>query len=217
MKRVAILLAGCGNKDGSEIHESVYTILALSKAGVEIVYYAPDREQYHVLNYLTGKPMQEKRNILLESARISRGIIKPLSQANLNEFDALIMPGGAGAGKNFCDFAFKGTDGSMEPDVEKFIMAVHEAGKPIGAICIIPAILMLMFRNSGLKITPGLDREWLKEGKKMGVEVELKSSSEITVDETLRIVSTPAFMNDAPFAEVYLGIEKLVEKITEWI
>ncbi|MBN2830481.1 MAG: isoprenoid biosynthesis glyoxalase ElbB [Candidatus Cloacimonetes bacterium] len=217
MKRVALLLAGCGNRDGSEIHESVYTILALSKAGAEIVYFAPDREQYHVLNYLTGKPMPEKRNILLESARISRGNIKPISQANLNDFDALIMPGGAGAGKNFCDFIIKGTDGTMMPDVKEFIMAVHKAGKPIGAICIIPAILMLMFKNTGLKITPGLDKEWLNTGKKMGVEVEMKSSSEITVDEKFRIVSTPAFMNDAPFNEVYQGIEKLVNKILEWI
>lgn len=215
MKRVAILLAGCGNRDGSEIYESTFTVLALSKAGAEIVFVAPDRDQAEVDDYVNNGTKDEARNILQESARIARGDIKPLNAVRLNDFDALIMPGGAGVAKNFSSFFTDGIEGIVKPDIAEFLTSVRNAGKPIGSICISPVILMLLFRDSGLKVTTGLDSEWVEKAKKLGVETTLKPSTEIIVDEEMKVVSTPAFMNDASFADVAIGIEKLVNKVLE--
>src|SRR6056297_1897233 len=136
MKTIGILLSGCGVYDGVEIHEAVLTLLALDRKGTKIVAMAPDADQYHVVNHLTGEATKEKRSVLIESARITRGEIRHLQSVQTSELDALIIPGGFGAAKNLSDFANKGKDAKALPEVSRIIIEMADAGKPIGAICI---------------------------------------------------------------------------------
>ena len=141
MAKVGVLLSGCGVFDGSEIHEAVLTLLTLDRAGAEIVCMAPNMDQAHVINHLTQEVMNEKRNVLVESARIARGEIKDLQEVQAPDIDALIIPGGFGAAKNLSDFAFKGTAATVHPEVERLLNDMVAAGKPVGAICIAPGDL----------------------------------------------------------------------------
>ena len=118
-KKVGVLLSGCGVYDGSEIHETVLTLLALDRAEVEIICMAPNMNQLHVINHVTQEVLDEKRNVLVESARIARGDIKDLNDVRASDLDALIIPGGFGAAKNLSDFALKGQEASVHPQVQR--------------------------------------------------------------------------------------------------
>ena len=141
MVRVGVLLSGCGVFDGAEIHEAVLTLLALDIAGAEIVCMAPDMDQMHVINHLSGKPVEgATRNVLVEAARIARGQIRDMAEVNVTNVDALIFPGGFGVAKNLCTFATEGPGCSVNPEVSRLVGRMHEAGKPIGFVCIAPAM-----------------------------------------------------------------------------
>src|SRR6058998_875320 len=138
-KKIGVVLSGCGVMDGSEIHESVLTLLAIDRAGGEAVCMAPNIKQHHVINHLTGEESKgEARNVLTESARIARGKVRDVAGVKASEVDALIFPGGYGAAKNLCDYAFKGPGCSVYPDVAQLANDVHAAGKPIGVVCVAP-------------------------------------------------------------------------------
>lgn len=213
MKKYCMLLFGCGNKDGAEINEAVFCLLALSQQGIEVDMFAPDREQYDTINYLTGEAEKHKLNILQESARIARGEIQPLSKLNPDNYAALILPGGYGALKNSTNFGVENHKLQLLDDVSQVIKAFHKAKKPLGAVCIYPSVLAILFKETRIKITTGLNPESKKLIDFTKAEVILADSDEIVVDETHRIVSTAAFMNDASLAKVYTGIFKMVEKM----
>ncbi len=216
MTRVAVCLSGCGFLDGAEIQESVYTLLSLSQEGAEAICCAPDVEQAAVVDHLQQEPdAGGKRNVLVEAARIARGKIRNLKEVKLSDFDAIIFPGGFGAAKNLCDFAEKGPECDIHPDVQKLLTDTLHAGKPIGAICIAPALLA---RVAGLvdvhpTLTIGNDAGVAAALEKMGAAHQDSPCSECVVDETRKIVSAPAYMYDAEPAEVYEGIRKLVHEI----
>ena len=216
MKKVAVLLCGSGFKDGSEIHESVLTLLALSKRGVTVRCFAQDRDQHHVVNALTGAASSgEVRNQRVESARIARGEVDPLSSLQVLDFDALILPGGFGAAKNLCTYAFEGADGRVMPEVSRVLQAFFANRKPIGAICIAPMILALEFKGSGLHLTFGpKDEEVDANARALGqVPVECPVE-EICVDEAHRVVTTPAYMYEKPaIHRVAEGIDRLVDAV----
>jgi enhancing lycopene biosynthesis protein 2 len=214
-KKVAVLLCGSGYRDGSEIRESVAALWALDKHGAEVSMFAPDGEAYDVVNCLTGQTVPgEKRQMRVEAARIARGQVESISKLKPSDFDALVIPGGFGVAKNFCDFALKGSAGSVRPDVQKVIEQFHSERKPIGAICIAPALVGLTLKNTPLTLTLGQASEAVDEIRKLGHQVELRPSSEWVVDEKNRLVTTPAYMDDqAPIAEVFTGIEGLVQKV----
>ncbi|MDA0772406.1 MAG: isoprenoid biosynthesis glyoxalase ElbB [Cyanobacteria bacterium] len=142
-KKILVVLAGCGAKDGAEIHESVLTLLAIDKAGAKYYCAAPNKKQHHVLNFIDDTEMPEERNVMIESARISRGKIFDLSQITMKDYDAVIFPGGFGVAKNLCSFALDGADASIDPDAKRIIQEAYDARKPIGAICVSPALIAL--------------------------------------------------------------------------
>ncbi len=212
MSTIGVILAGCGNIDGAEIHESVLTLLYLAQAGAKTRIYAPD-VPFEAVNFLTGKPMGEKRSVLAEAARIARSDIKDVAAAKGPDLDALILPGGNGVAKNLCDFATKGPDGTAHPEVARLIREVHDAGKPVGAICIAPVVLALVLGAKKPRLTIGTDLGTAKALEKTGAVHVDCPVDDIVVDEKLNLVTTPAYMLGPGIAEVARGIEKLVAEI----
>ncbi|KLU15905.1 MULTISPECIES: isoprenoid biosynthesis glyoxalase ElbB [Xenorhabdus] len=216
MKSVAIIFSGCGVYDGSEIHESVLTMLSLSRLGAEMSFFSPDEMQHHVINHLNGEEKQERRYIMEESARITRGNIQPLSKVNIDELDALIIPGGFGAAKNLCDFAFKGSDCEINKELLSIVQNMHRQGKPMGFICIAP-VMVSKILGKPIKVTIGNDPETAAQIAKMGgVHVECPVD-DIVIDFENKIVTTPAYMLAESLAQAEKGIDKLVRKILEMI
>ncbi|CBG91306.1 isoprenoid biosynthesis glyoxalase ElbB [Citrobacter rodentium] len=212
MKRIGVVLSGCGVYDGAEIHEAVLTLLAIARSGAQAVCFAPDKPQADVINHLTGDPMAETRNVLIEAARITRGDIRPLSQAVSAELDALIVPGGFGAAKNLSNFASQGRDCRVDADLTALAVAMHQSGKPLGFMCIAPAMLPKMF-GFPLRLTIGTDIDTAEALDDMGAEHVPCPVDDIVVDEDNKIVTTPAYMLAQNIAEAATGIEKLVSRV----
>ncbi len=215
MKNIAVLLSGCGVFDGAEIHESVLTLLALSNAGVKYQCFAPDIEQMHVVNHLSGEvDVSHSRNVLVESARIARGEIKAADTLEVNEFDGLIVPGGFGAAKNLCNFAVNGSESELAPETEAFISEFVLAKKPVGFLCIAPVMIPKLY-GKGAKGTIGTDSDTAQAFNLMGGDHQNANVDEIVVDLDNKLVSTPAYMLAGSLSEVNAGITKLVAKVIE--
>jgi len=214
--KVAVVLAGCGYLDGAEIRESVLSLLALDKASAEVQIFAPNIEQHHVVDHNSNTECDQKRNVLVEAGRIARGEVKALPELKSDNFDALIIPGGFGVAKNLSTLAFKGTQAELNPDFAKIIHSFYEAKKPIGAICIAPAVICLALGAKGIEVTIGEDEEMAQVITSLGGKHINCSVEDIHLDEANRIVSTPAYMfADASIGAVSKGIEKCVAKVLE--
>jgi enhancing lycopene biosynthesis protein 2 len=212
-KKIAVILSGCGNKDGAEIHESTLTLLAIHKHGADYQCFAPNIPQHHVLNHITGQEMDEQRNVLIESARIARGNIKDLKLFDPAEHDALIFPGGLGAAKNLSTYAFDGSDCTINQDVEHAVKAMYKAGKPIGALCIAPVILAKVLARG--ELTVGQDAPTADNLENMGAHHTQTTHGEIVVDRVNKMVSTPCYMLKARVDQIAEGAEKLVKAVLE--
>jgi len=212
-KTIGVLLAGCGVYDGAEIHEAVLTLLFLDRAGVTVRCMAPNVDQLHVINHLTQQEVDEKRNVLVESARIARGEIQDVAEIHAADIDALIIPGGFGAAKNLSDFAVKGPDADVHPEVLRLLKDMADSAKPIGAICIAPATLTRALADRSPKVTIGSDVGTAAAIGTMGGEHVDCTVTDICIDEKNRIVTTPAYMLGPGIKDVAIGIEKLVEKV----
>ena len=220
MLKVGVVLSGCGVNDGAEIHESVITMLFLDRAGAEMVLMAPNIDQLHVINHATGEEIEgESRNVLVESARIARGEIKDIVDVTSEDIDALIFPGGFGVAKNLCDYAMAGADCSVNPDVFRLVSEVHSAEKPIGVICISPAMMGKVMEKMGEKVslTIGNDEQTANDLITMGAKHVTCPVQEIVVDKDKKVVSTPAYMLAGRISEAADGIEKLVKEVINLI
>jgi enhancing lycopene biosynthesis protein 2 len=218
MKRIGVLLSGCGVYDGSEIHEAVLTLLALDKAGAEAVCLAPDIAQHHVINHCTGEAMPgESRNVLIESARIARGVISDLKKIDTLALDGLILPGGYGAAKNLSDYAFKGSDCLIEPDVAKAVSSFYKTGKPVGFLCISPVIAAKVLGHEGIELTIGNDTETAAAIEAMGAKHIPCKVSGTHISKKGAVISTPAYMLGPGIGDIAEGIEKLVNELLSMI
>ena len=213
MKKIAVVLAGNGVYDGSEIHEATITLLTIARNGAQYQCFAPDIEQAHVINHLTGKEMPETRNVLVEAARIARGNIKPLSAYNAKEFDALVFPGGFGVAKNLCNYAFEGTNCTVNRDVEKAIRSTVIEEKPIGALCISPVLIAKVLVD--VEVTIGNEKAASSAIETLGATHITKSHGEIVYDEKYKLVTTPCYMLDATIDQIADGVENVIKKILE--
>ena len=211
-KKVAIILSGCGVFDGAEINETVLTALSLDQLGAQVEYFAPDINQHHVLNHLTGEEMPEQRNVLVESARITRGKSRDIRELKAVDFDAVILPGGFGVAKNLSDFAFKGADCRVQEDILQAILQFKEVKKPVGLICISPALSAKIF-GEGVRCTIGDDADTAAAITQMGGVHQDCAVDGIVVDEKNRLVTTPAYMLAQSISEAAKGIHKLVEQV----
>ncbi len=214
MKKIGVCLAGCGFLDGAEIREAVLTLLAIDRFGAQAVCFAPDIEQMHVVDHLRGEPVEgQVRNVLIESARIARGEISALDQVDLSQLDALIFPGGFGVAKNLCDFAVNGPDCSVEPQVEQLVQAAKERGMPMGFLCIAPALAAAIFKGQpSAELTIGSDAGTAAALETLGAQHVSTQANEAHVDAANKVVSTAAYMCDAPLSDIADGIHQLVEQ-----
>jgi enhancing lycopene biosynthesis protein 2 len=215
MKKIAVILSGCGVLDGSEIHEATLALLAIRKAGSDYAIFAPDIEQTEVMNHYTGVSVKEKRNILAESARIARQKALPLSELNPEKFDAILLPGGFGAAKNLSDFAYKGANYSVIPELEKILLKAYELKKPVGAMCISPILLAKIFKGS--KITLGAVGGASEAVEKNGAKHVVTTHGETVVDEKYKLVSTPGYMLDAKIEQIAEGADNLVKELLKLV
>lgn len=213
-KKVAVILSGCGVFDGAEINESVLTHLSLDQQGAKVAFFAPDIQQKHVINHLSGEEMPEQRNVLIESGRITRGSTKDVRELQAADFDALILPGGFGVAKNLSDFAFAGADCQMEATTLNAIHQFRDAKKPIGLICISPALSARIF-GEGVTCTIGNDADTVKAIEAMGGCHKDCGVDGVVVDEANRLVTTPAYMLAQSISEAASGINALVNKILQ--
>lgn len=211
-KKVAIILSGCGVYDGSEINEVVLTILSLELRNVSYQCFAPDIEQYHVIDHLKGRDISECRNVLTESARIVRGNIRNLKECNPDEFDAVIIPGGFGVAKNLSDFAFKGANLEINAGLLSTLKDFKDKSKPAGYMCIAPVLLPSVY-GSGVILTIGNDADTISLVHEMGGVHKTANVDEVVIDQTCKVVSTPAYMLAQSVSEAYAGIDKLVEEV----
>lgn len=216
MKKVAVILSGCGVFDGAEIHESVLVLLALDRANAQAVCVAPDIPQVHVVNHLTQKVAPgETRNVLIESARIARGAITSLGQFRVRDVDAVIVPGGFGAAKNLCGFALTGEEFAVNPEVARVVQEARAAGKPIGFVCIAPAIAARLFGKEKVEFTIGTDAGTARALQASGACHVNCNVHNVVVDRRLKIVTTPAYMLATRITEAEAGINKLVQAVLE--
>ncbi|MDN3651862.1 isoprenoid biosynthesis glyoxalase ElbB [Thalassotalea ponticola] len=212
MKKIAIILSGCGVFDGSEIHESVLTLLHVELNGGQYQCFAPDIQQHHVIDHFKQQPSDESRNVLVESARIARGDIQDLAQLNVDQFDALILPGGFGAAKNLTNFAEQGAQSYVLDQVLHICKAFADANKPVGYACIAPVIIPRVY-PAGVKLTIGNDADTAKAINEMGGQHVNCNVDQVVVDERYQVVSTPAYMLAENIAQANRSIGKLVEQV----
>ncbi|MFY8273884.1 isoprenoid biosynthesis glyoxalase ElbB [Pseudoalteromonas sp. SSDWG2] len=212
MTKVAIILSGCGVFDGAEIHESVLTLLYLEQAGAQYQCFAPNVDQYHVINHLTGEEQAQKRNVLEEAARIARDEILDLKELNVDDYDALVLPGGFGAAKNLCDFALKGAHSTLNTDVERVCREFAQQTKPAAYLCIAPAIIAHIYPQ-GTKATIGHDADTAAAIEAIGAKHVECAVDDIVVDEQAKVISTPAYMLAGSVKEAAAGIEKAINKL----
>jgi len=215
-KKIGVVLSGCGVYDGSEIHEAVITLLAIDRNGATAVCMAPDIAQMHVVNHLSGEMAAgETRNVLVEAARIARGKIRDIATVRATELDALIMPGGFGAAKNLCDFAVKGADCSVNPEVARLLREMVAARKPVAAVCIAPVVLSKVLGADQLphQLTIGTDTGTAAALTSMGSQHIACPARDFVIDRANKIVSTPAYMLAGGIAEAAEGIERCVKEL----
>lgn len=218
MPKIGIILSGCGVLDGSEIHESVIAMLCLDQQGAAYQCMAPDKT-FQVVDHRTRQPVPgETRNVLTEAARIARGNILSLTQVKGKEYDGFILPGGYGAAKNLSTFATDGAHCEADPQVTRVLVEAHKAGRPIGLICIAPAVGARIFGQTlHPTLTIGYDKSTAASLEKMGARHSACGVHEFCVDEANRIVSTPAYMEAKTIKDVYVGVNRLVERLLAMI
>lgn len=218
MKKIAVILCGCGSLDGSEIHEATFTLSAIDENNASYQCFSMGQKQQRVLNFLTGETKKEERVQIEEAARIARGNIKLLETLSAKDFDALVIPGGFGAAFNLCSFATDGINASIEPQVKHVLQEFYAAKKPIGLICITPCLAALAF---GKTLNPVITAGNLSDPtslayKELGCQVQECSPRDCIIDEKNKIISTPAYMNAKRISDVRLGIYKLVENVLKF-
>jgi len=213
-KKVAVILSGCGVYDGAEIHESVLTLLRLDQRGAVVQCFAPNVAQLHVVDHYSGDEMDETRNVLVESARIARGQIKDVKELHVGDFDAVILPGGFGVAKNLSDFVVSGANCSVQADVLSATQAFVKAGKPVGLMCIAPALAAKIF-GAGVTCTIGKDHDTAAALTQMGAEHHECEVGDIVEDAQHKLVTTPAYMLAQSISEAAAGINKLVDRVLE--
>lgn len=215
MKKFAVVLSGCGVYDGAEIHEATLGMLAIQRMGGEYQCFAPNINQHHVINHLNGEEMNETRNVLVESARIARGDIKDLKEFNADDFDALLFPGGFGAAKNLSNVAFEGAKATINEEVVDVVKQIHKQKKPIGAMCITPALIAKILGD--VNVTIGNEKATVDIIQAFGATHIETTHGDVVFDEDNIVFTTPCYMLDATITDIDDGANNIVDAMLKWM
>ena len=225
--KIGVIFSGSGVYDGTEIQEGVFTLLSIKKVGAEAVCFAPDIDQHHVINHITGEEMNETRNVLVESARIARGAMQNLQAFDASQLDALVLPGGFGAAKNITKWAFSGPDGEINKQVKNAIVSMVQASKPVAGLCMGPTVIAKALEGSGVTatLTVGTTEEAspyeidaISQGmEKAGATAVMKTVEEIAVDEVNKIVTAPCYMMEADILQIRNNIQKAIDALVRLV
>lgn len=215
MKKFAVVLCGCGSLDGSEIHESVMTLLAIDKSGSSYTVFAPNDDQFQVINHITKQPVNQTRNMMEEASRISRGEIQELSEYNPDDFDALVFPGGNGAAKNLFTYGIDGINMAVRPDVEKVILETYRAKKPIGALCIAPVLIAKVL--PGVALTVGKIPQVIQHVEAFGAKHQITNETEVISDIENLVFTSPCYMLQASIKEIAESADHLIQEILKYM
>ncbi len=213
----AVVLSGCGRADGSEIHEAVCTLLCIENMGCTYQCFAPNIEQASVVNHLTNQHMNEKRNVLVESARIARGNILDLQEFNTKDYDAIIFPGGLGAVTNWCDFASKGVECNVNTSIRDIILRCWQNKVVIGALCIAPVLIALVLADKHVRFTLGAGGATAQKLEELGAIHEEVGVTDVCIDKENLVCSTPAYMLATNMLDVCQGAQNLIGAICQLI
>lgn len=216
MKKIAVILSGCGNRDGSEIQETMSVLLAINRMGMQYVCFAPEMN-FEAVDYLSGLKTKEERNVLTESARMVRGQVKALNLYKAEDFDALVFPGGMGAALNLSDFGTKGEDMEVNVEIRKAIERTYELHKPIAAICIAPVILAKVLGKNGICLTFGKECEASKVAEKLGARHIQSGATEVVVDRKHKILTTPAYMVAENISQIFEGGNNIIKELKTFL
>jgi enhancing lycopene biosynthesis protein 2 len=216
MPKIGVVLSGCGFLDGAEIHEATLTLLHLDNAGADIQCIAPDDTEFEVIDHYRKEQTGQRRSVIAEAGRIARTQIIPASKAHAADFDGVIFPGGSGAAKNLCNWAGKGPDCKVEPEVERLIREMHKAKKPLGFICIAPVLAARVLGDRGVTLTVGTDVQTAARIEKTGAHHQNCPVDECVADQVHRVVTTPAYMLGPSIGDINKGIKKLVDQVMTW-
>ncbi len=220
---IGLLLSGCGVYDGAEIQEALFTMLAIEEIGGKIIPIGIDDFQHHVVNHLTGEEMPEKRNMMIEAARITRGNITEIKSVDINQLDALVIPGGFGSAKNLTNWAFEGPNGTIRSDVQNLLLGIHNAGKYIVALCVSPVVVAKAFegKKTNIHLTIGTTaapspysiKDFETGLQATGAKTTEAGLQEVIIDEVNKIISAPCYMMDATLLEVRTNIQKALQTL----
>mgnify|MGYP003684335063 CR=1 FL=1 len=222
MRKIGVLLSGCGVYDGTEIQEAVFTLLEIDQHGAEAICFAPNKDQHDVINHLNGKAILQQRNILIESARISRGVIQPLEKMRTDDFDALIIPGGFGAAKNLNQWAINGPKGEIDDYVKRIIIETNKAKKPILGLCMGPTVISQALKDEiKPELTVGPDQDpspydikAISDGMtSLGTKVQMKTIDEVHIDKAHKIISAPCYMMEGSISQVYKNTGLAIDEL----
>ena len=225
MKKIAIILSGCGNRDGSELQESLSLMLAIDRKGWQYQCFAPEGF-FEVVPHIDVKDEEEEgtvldmeqRDIFVESARVARGNLLSLEQYRPEDYDALALPGGMGAARNLSTFAFDGPRMEVIDGVADALLSTYRAHKPVCAMCIAPMVVAKVLGRYGVALTLGPASGAAYEvAKGMGCRVEACGPTDVCVDDEHKVLTTPAYMAASRISEIFDGAANMVERLAEWI
>ena len=225
MKKIAVILSGCGNRDGSELQESLSLLLSIDRRGWQYQCFAPeglfevvphidvedDEEEGTVLD-------MEQRDIFVESARIARGNLLPLEQYRPADYDALALPGGMGAARNLSTFAFDGPRMEVIDTVTDAILETYRAEKPVLAMCIAPMVVAKVLGRYEVELTLGPDDNPASQvARGFGCKVRACGPTDVCVDTEHKVLTTPAYMAATRISEIFAGAENLVAALEQML
>ena len=225
MKKIAIILSGCGNRDGSELQESLSLMLAIDRQGWQYQCFAPEG-LFEVVPHVDVEETEEEgtvldieqRDIFVESARIARGNLRPLEEYKPADYDALALPGGMGAARNLSTFAFDGSRMEVIDSVQDAILETYRAHKPVVAMCIAPMVLAKVVGRYEVELTLGPDNNQASGiAKGFGCRICACGPTDVCVDSEHKVITTPAYMAATRISEIFAGAENMVARLAEML
>ena len=227
MKKIAIILSGCGNRDGSELQESLSLMLAIDRRGWQYQCFAPEG-YFEVVPHIDVPDDEdaeegtvvdlEQRDIFVESARIARGNLLPIEDYKPADYDALALPGGMGAARNLSSFAFDGPRMMVIDSVQDAILETYRAHKPVVAMCIAPMVLAKVLGRYEVELTLGPDNNQASGiAKGFGCRICACGPTDVCVDSEHKVITTPAYMAATRISEIFTGAENMVARLAEML